>query len=199
MSATVLYYDLGSPYAYLSLSRVPAVLGLEPQLQPVLLGALFARRGSGSWSQTPERETRVAEIEQRAQSYGLPPLRWPPAWPANGLLAMRCATWAQQQGRGAAFANAVFKRQFAEGADIAELDVLLGCARDAGLDADQLTRCSQQEPVKDALRLATERAWEEGVRGIPTVRVGAELFYGDDRLELAARALKDRNTGTAPG
>jgi 2-hydroxychromene-2-carboxylate isomerase len=29
-------------------------------------------------------------------------------------------------------------------------------------------------------------AWELGVRGVPTVRVGTRLFYGDDQLEAAA-------------
>ena len=44
--------------------------------------------------------------------------------------------------------------------------------------------------MKDALRAATEEAAERGVIGVPTVAVGDELFWGDDRLEDAA-ALRD--------
>ena len=40
--------------------------------------------------------------------------------------------------------------------------------------------------IKAALREATEAAYERGVFGVPTVAVGEELFWGDDRLEDAA-------------
>ena len=39
--------------------------------------------------------------------------------------------------------------------------------------------------MKDKLREATAEAYERGVRGVPTIAVGDELFYGDDRLEEA--------------
>jgi 2-hydroxychromene-2-carboxylate isomerase len=185
----VLYFDLGSPYAYLAMQRAPLVLRREPQMEPVLLGAIFARRGFGSWAQTPARNGRIAEIEARAERYGLASLRWPPSWPANGLTAMRCATWAKQQGAPDAFARAVFRREFERGEDIADLPVLLECAREAGLDADAMARELELAPVKEALREATQAAWEAGVRGVPSLKVGESIFYGDDQLELAAAAL----------
>jgi 2-hydroxychromene-2-carboxylate isomerase len=187
-----MYFDLGSPYAYLALSRAESVLGVRPALQPVLLGAIFARRGFGSWAHTQAREGRVAEIEQRARRYGLPPVRWPAGWPGNGLVAMRCATWAREQGRGEAFARAVFERQFVEGEDIADLEMLLACARGAELDAQALGDALGQSAVKDSLRVATDLAWDAGVRGVPTLQVGESLFFGDDQLELAAEALARR-------
>lgn len=185
----VMYFDLGSPYAYLALSRAQSVLGVAPELRPVLLGAIFARRGFGSWAHTQAREGRVAEVEQRARRYGLPPVSWPAGWPGNGLVAMRCAIWAHEQGRGEAFARTVFERQFVEGEEIADLEMLLGCARDADLDAEALRGALGQSAVKDSLREATDRAWDVGVRGVPTLLVGESLFYGDDQLELAAVAL----------
>ncbi len=188
----VMYFDLGSPYAYLALSRAESVLGVLPELRPVLLGAIFARRGFGSWARTQAREGRVAEIEERARRYGLPPLRWPAGWPGDGLVAMRCATWAQGQERGEAFARAVFARQFVDGEDIADLGMLLACARDADLDAEWLNGALGQPTVKEMLREATDRAWEAGVRGVPTLQIGESLFYGDDQLELAGEALARR-------
>jgi 2-hydroxychromene-2-carboxylate isomerase len=188
----VMYFDLGSPYAYLALARAESVLGVKPELQPVLLGAIFARRGFGSWAHTSARERRIAEIELRTRRYGLPPLRWPAGWPVNGLTAMRCAIWAGEQGRGEAFASAVFEREFVEGADIADLDVLLGCASDVNLDVDALGPALGQPALKESLRDASDRAWEAGVRGVPTLRIGKALFYGDDQLELAGEALARR-------
>ena len=44
--------------------------------------------------------------------------------------------------------------------------------------------------VKDELKRATQAAWDAGVVGVPTVRIGADVYYGDDRLEEAAAAMR---------
>lgn len=187
--ASTLYFDLGSPYAYLALERAETVLGTPPALEPVLLGAIFRWRGRGSWAHTDQRSSGMAEVQSRARRYGLPPLVWPPAWPTDGLAAMRGATWALRQGRLGPFAQAVLRDQFAEGADIADPEVLAACAVRAGLDPRDMAAGLGEPEVKDALRLATRQAWEAGVRGVPSLRVGSAIFYGDDRLEAAAAAL----------
>jgi 2-hydroxychromene-2-carboxylate isomerase len=192
-SATpVLFFDLGSPYAYLAAERAATVLATKPQLEPILLGGIFAQRGFGSWSATPVRDVRVAEIERRASRYGLPPLRWPDAWPADGLTAMRCATWAKREQKVEEFARAVFEREFAGGEDISDPAVLCAAAGDAGLDGEEMLRAAASPEIKAALREATQRAWDCGVRGVPSLRVGPALFYGDDQLELAAAALREQ-------
>lgn len=188
--AAVLYVDFGSPYAYLAMERAERVLGEPPKLVPVLLGAIFKRRGFGSWAHTPARAPRASEIEQRARRYGLAPIRWPTAWPTNGLLAMRCATWANRQGRLDDFARAVMRAEFAAGADVSQPQVLLAAASEAGLDGDAMLDGAAQPEIKEALREATDRAWELGVRGVPSLRVGDTVFFGDDQLELAAEALR---------
>lgn len=133
MSRPELFYDLGSPYAYLAVERAELVLGTAPVLRPVLLGAIFAARGHGSWSQTPARADGIAEVERRAAAYGLPPVRWPTGWPPNTLKAMRAAVWAERHGRGGPFARAAFRRAFAAGSawlgGLAGLLVLWGASR----------------------------------------------------------------------
>lgn len=190
MSGAELYYDLGSPYAYLAVERAERVLGLEPVLRPVLLGAIFAARGHGSWSQTPARAEGQAEVERRAAAYGLPPVRWPPGWPPNTLQAMRAAVWADTRGRGAPFARAAFRRAFAAGGDLADLTVLADIAASVGLPPDQLPAAIADPVIKDELRAGTEAALALGVRGVPTLRIGDRLHYGDDRLEAAATGLR---------
>jgi 2-hydroxychromene-2-carboxylate isomerase len=182
----LLFYDLGSPYAYLAVARAERVLGTPPELRPVLLGAIFAVRGHGSWSATPRREAGMAEVERRAAAYGLPPLRWPADWPPNTLAAMRAAVWAEREGRGAPFAHAAFRRAFAEGADLADPRVLADIAVAVGLDGTALGGAIAAPDVKDDLRARTEAALDLGVRGVPTLAVGDRLLYGDDRLEEAS-------------
>lgn len=187
------YFDLGSPYAYLSAERISGLFaeaGLEqPEWEPVLLGGLFARFDRGSWSQTPGRDEGIAEVERRAAEYGLPPLRWPDPWPGNGLYAMRAAIFAKQTGRTVSFALAAFRQAFAAGRDLSELDNILIAAAGCELHPKALTKAIQTTGVKDGLREATDRAGDRGVSGVPSVVVGDEVFWGDDRLEDAVARL----------
>ena len=48
----------------------------------------------------------------------------------------------------------------------------------------------ETQSVKNKLRAATDEAIERGVEGIPTIAVGERLFWGDDKLEDAARAAQ---------
>jgi 2-hydroxychromene-2-carboxylate isomerase len=53
-----------------------------------------------------------------------------------------------------------------------------------------VTAGAESRSAKDGLRVATEEAAQRGVFGVPTVLVGEEVFWGDDRLEQAAAALQ---------
>lgn len=190
MTAPTLYLDLASPYAYLAAARASSVLGRPVEFQPVLLGAIFKRRGWGSWAESDGRAAGTAEIEERARRYGLPAIVWPEDWPANALTADRAAIWAKQQGVGEEFVRDLYRRQFASGADITSLGVLAGSAAEVGLDPHELPDAVQRPDIKSSLRLATDEAWDLGVRGVPSVAIGRTVFFGDDRMEEAARLLR---------
>lgn len=186
------YYDLGSPYAYLAAERIHTVFeeaGAEPPVwQPVLLGGLFARFDRGSWAQTGAREEGMREVERRAQSYGLPPIRWPEGWPNSYIFAMRVATFATEIGRGVSLPLAAFRQHFAAGRDLGEPDNVLIAAASAELHPRALTTAVQRDSIKLRLREATDAAGDAGVFGVPAVAVGDDVFWGDDRLEEAAQA-----------
>jgi 2-hydroxychromene-2-carboxylate isomerase len=188
VSAATLFVDLGSPYGYLASERVRSVISDPVEFQPVLLGAMFKRRGWGSWAETDQRAAGMAEVESRAERYGLAPILWPDRWPANALAADRAAVWAKQQGVGEAFILALYRREFQQGADIADQTVLRTAADEAGLDSGELAEAIQQPEIKDALRRATDEAWELGVRGVPSLGIGGAIFFGDDQLEAAAQS-----------
>lgn len=187
---SVFYYDLGSPYAYLAAERVHSLFDEPPEWQPILLGGLFQRFGRGSWTLTDEREQGMREVERRAERYGLQPVRWPDPLPANTLTAMRAATYAKQIGRTVAFSLAAFRQAFAGGKDLSELDVVMLAAAACEMHPRAVSQAVERRSVKDALREATEQAGDLGVQGVPALVVGTEVFWGDDRLEEAAEAVR---------
>jgi 2-hydroxychromene-2-carboxylate isomerase len=190
--ASVFYFDLGSPFAYLTAERISALFaeaGLEqPEWEPILLGGLFRHFGRDSWGNGPGRAEGIAEVERRAAGYGLPPLVWPEPWPGNMLFAMRAATFAKQTGRTISFALAAFRQAFAAGRDLTDPDNVLVAAAACELHPNALTKAVETRAVKDALREATEGAAALGVRGVPALAIAGEVFWGDDRLEEAVGA-----------
>jgi 2-hydroxychromene-2-carboxylate isomerase len=188
----IFYYDLGSPYSYLSAERIAGVFaeaGAEPaEWQPILLGALFKRFDRDSWGNGPGREEGMKTCERRASSYGLPPFRWPDPWPPNSLFAMRAATFAKEIGRTVSFSLAAFRQAFAAGRDLGDRDNVLLAAAAAEIHPRALLAATERDSLKGTLREATHLAGDLGVSGVPAVVVNADVFWGDDSLEEAADA-----------
>jgi 2-hydroxychromene-2-carboxylate isomerase len=172
MPRVTFYFDLGSPYAYLTAERVGALLPEPVHWQPVLLGGLFRLTGRSSWALGDYRRRQIgmAEIERRTRSYGLPPMRWPDPWPADYLFAMRAATAAFAIGRGRAFVAQAYRHAFQGGADLSIGAHVLEAGRRAGVDARVLDAEARRPEIRRALRDATEAAHERGVIGVPTSR-----------------------------
>jgi len=186
------YFDLGSPYAYLTAMRIGTVLREPAEWRPILLGGLYRLTGRSSWAlgDYRRRQTGMAEIERRARDCGLPPIRWPDPWPSDYVFAMRATTFAFAEGAGREFTVCAYRHAFEGGADLALPHHVLEAARDAGLDPDRVEAAAGDPAIKQALRDATDAAHERGVIGVPTIAIGDELFWGDDRLEDAAAHLR---------
>lgn len=183
------YFDLGSPFAYLAAERISRLFAdaelAQPEWRPVLLGALFGEFDRNSWMAGPEREAGMAEVERRADAYGLQPIRWPDPVPANTLYAMRVATYAKSIGRSVSFALAAFRQAFAGGRDLTDPDNVAIAAAACELHPNAVAKGASTESVKRALRASTEEAAALGVRGVPSVVVAGTVFWGDDQLERA--------------
>jgi 2-hydroxychromene-2-carboxylate isomerase len=188
------YYDLGSPYAYLAAERVNGLfveaIGLPPIWQPILLGGLFKRFDRGSWANGPGRADGIREVERRASAYGLPPIHWPDPFPGNTLYAMRVATFAKEIGKAVSFSLAAFRQAFAAGRDLSEPDGVMIAAAACELHPRAVETAASRDAIKDRLREATERAGDLGVRGVPSIVIGDEVFWGDDRLTEAVEAAR---------
>jgi len=192
----IFFYDLASPYAYLAALRVDEVLPVRPRWRPVVLAALHRAHQRVPWSlREDEREPGQVAVSERGEGRGLPPMRWPPGWPAESysVLPLRAALWALDalgHDQGKALTLALYEAEFREGRALNDLDTVLEAATRCGVAEDELRAGVQEESVKTALHSVTGEAVGMGVPGVPTVVVGEALFWGDDRLEEAASALR---------
>lgn len=188
-----------SPYSWFAAERIEQLLP-QARWRGVFAGALFKENGRSSWGLGERRAAGVADCEARAAAHGLGSIRWPDPWPTNDLLVARamgfCAR-ADAAGGGEddtlmrAYGLAAMRLAFLEGVDIGEREGALEAGRRAGIDERVLGEALQDQQIKDATLALTDEAVAAGVFGVPTVLVGEQLFWGDDRLLDAATASRD--------
>ena len=193
-SRATFYYDFNSPYSYLAAERISGLFaeaGAEqPEWQPISFGHVLKHTGRRPWSFESDRQQDFAEIQRRADARGLPKVLYPEGWPIENysLNPIRAAIYAKESGRVVSFSLAAFRQVFAAGRSMKDLDNVLIAAAACELHPNAVTKGIETASVKEKLRAATDEAIARGVEGIPTVAVGDELFWGDDRLEEAVAA-----------
>lgn len=195
MARPVFYYDVSSPYAYLAACRVDDVLPVEPEWRPISFGVIVRRLGKVPWSFKNDRQANFDDMAERAAARGLPEIRYPQGWPVEtySLTPLRAALLASDEQQLRAVSRELFNTMFVDGQHLADLDAVLDAAERAGMDRARVRKGIQLEETKQRLREQTDDALARGVTGVPTVAVGDDLFWGDDRLEDAAVALTGRS------
>lgn len=185
------YYDFASTYSYLAAARIGALAeaaGVEVHWRPILLGAIFAARGltTSPFAAEPDKGRHMwRDMERLAARYGLPPIVKPAIFPANSLLANRVAVFLNDASR-PAFTRDLYHRACARGQDIGDPEVVRQVLAGLGHFCDDVMAEAQGQANKDRLRAQTEAAKAAGVFGAPSfVTSDGELFWGNDRLELA--------------
>jgi 2-hydroxychromene-2-carboxylate isomerase len=135
------------------------------------------------------------------------PFAQPAKFPQRTVTAQRLALLAAQQdfypagrsesgplhlGPGLRLATALGRAMWAEQRDLEDDATLRALLEREGFPAAWLER-TQEPAVKAALAANTSAARAAGAFGVPTFVVdGEHLFWGQDRLELVARALAGR-------
>jgi 2-hydroxychromene-2-carboxylate isomerase len=181
------FFAAMSPYSWLAAERIDGLIA-DARWRAVLAGAVFKASDRVSWGLTEQRAEGLADCEARARSRGLGPISWPEPWPTSDLLVARAMTYAHSVDLLKPFSLSAMRVCFLEGRDLAQLDTVLEAGRRVGIAPTDLEGALADQTVKDALRSVTDDAVSRGVFGVPTVAVGDQLFWGDDRLEDAADA-----------
>jgi 2-hydroxychromene-2-carboxylate isomerase len=77
---------------------------------------------------------------------------------------------------------AVFKAIWVDGLNLNDAAVTAQMLAGAGFEPAHMHALTSAADVKDALKATTQEAIDKGVFGAPTMLVGDEMFFGQDRL-----------------
>jgi 2-hydroxychromene-2-carboxylate isomerase len=153
--------------------------------------SLLKARGAGFIYTPMPRQKHLyllQDIKRLASQLGYT-LAWPvdrhPWWelPHLGYLVAR------RQGRERPYLNAVYRARWERGIDICVPENIGLAAADAGIDADAVVRAPADAAIREEGAVALQRAWRDGVFGIPFYINGVDKFWGIDRFDSFVSSL----------
>jgi 2-hydroxychromene-2-carboxylate isomerase len=202
MTDVIFYFDFGSPNAYLAHKVIPGIearSGARFSYVPALLGGIFKATGNQSPAQAlvgiPSKLAYERRETQRfVRRHAIAEFAMNPHFPVNTLQIMRGAVAAQVLGVFEPYVEAVYRAMWVDGLKMDDPAVIRQALEAAGLPAERLIALMGDADVKARLIANTEAAVANGVFGSPSFLVGAELFFGKDRLrdveeEVASAAV----------
>lgn len=194
------WFEFGSNYSYLAAARIEELAskaGAAVDWKPFLLGPIFQKFG---WNTSPfvlqaaKGKYMWRDMEREALKYGLPFTR-PSVFPRVALLPMRVAVYAMDKPWIGEFCRNVMRQNWVDDLDINDernvRDALIGLVP----EPESILSAALSDANKLRLRSNTEEAYARGIFGAPTMLVGDEMFWGNDRLEDAI-AFAARHTSS---
>ena len=193
MKKVELFFDLSSPYSYLAATQMKPLVertGAAVAWRPMVLGALFKTVGNDMPARVPHKARWMGnDLARWAAQYGVP-WQFSSHFPLNTIKAMRLVL--VDDVKAGAVALAAFRAMWAEDRNISDDAELRRIAEMGGLDPATALQAIEGPAIKDRLRANTDEAMARGAFGAPTMFVGDELFWGNDRLHHVEAALRGK-------
>ena len=184
------WFEFASTYSYLSVMRIEAAArpyGVRVIWKPFLLGPVFGALGMETSPFLLQKEKGIymwRDMMRQCRRYGL---RWtqPSTFPRISVLPARIALLGAEEAWIGEFCRRVMELNFVRDQEIDQPDRLAEILTGLGLSAASILGAAQADATKARLRAQTEEAQRRGIFGAPTFFVGAEMFWGNDRLDDA--------------
>lgn len=192
------YFDCSSPWTYLAFHAVQAVAretAAEIVWKPILVGGVFNAVNQTVYENrakpNPLKQAySLKDMQDWARLYGLA-IKFPPTiFPVNSVKCMRGAFVALDEGKLAPYATAAFEAYWGADRDLAREEVLADIAEHAGLERQRFFAEIETDSCKARLRANTDELIARGGFGSPTIFVGNDMFFGNDRMPLVKAALE---------
>ena len=190
------YFSLVSPWAYIGHAPFVEIVrrhDLEVNYKPVFLGRVFAETGGLPLAQRhPARQRyRLLELQRWRDKRGLNFHFRPKHVPLNARLADGVVIAAIEAGLDPdPYLRRAFPAVWEQELNLADPDIVTKLADEAGLPGKRLVERSASDDITAAYEQNRQDAIAADVFGSPVYVLDGEVFWGQDRIELLADALK---------
>jgi 2-hydroxychromene-2-carboxylate isomerase len=184
------FFDYRSPYSYLAHSQLGS-LDAEVAYRPFEILQLMDKVGNVPTSVICKPKNRYlgADLQRWVRVYGVPFQRHPQMTEIDARRLLRATLAADELGRAAQAVAAIFEAFWGSGAPLmSSADVAAVLSR-AGVNRPDLASWIDDPVLDETLDRATNAAAERGVFGAPTIFIGDDMYFGNDRLHFVRERL----------
>ena len=191
------YFDFLSPFGYFGSLRINELAkrhDLECEWHPILLGVSVLKvMGLPPIAELPLKGAYIRNDAARySRRHKIKLGRRLGAPQVNPLLPARIVSWLKLENYLLAqnLAADLYSAHWQEDKDISERQVAFQIAQKNGIDVVVLSEAIESGEASAALRAEVDASIGFGVFGSPTFRMGEELFFGVEKLEVFDEWLK---------
>jgi predicted DsbA family dithiol-disulfide isomerase len=109
----------------------------------------------------------------------------------NSRLATELGKWAESNGKGDEFHNAVFRAYYVDGINIAKADKLIGLAEAVGLPGREAAEVLNTRAFREAVDADWDLAGQMGISAVPTFWLDGWAVVGAQPYEVLEKFLLD--------
>lgn len=177
---------------YLAYKRLPEICerqNAQIDYRPVLLGGIFKATGNSSPITVPAKgQHMLVDLGRFAKRHGVT-MNMNPNFPLNSINLMRGAYVAEELDCLEPYNGAMFDAVWKNRKNMGDNEGFREVMEQADLPAGETLEGIGRQEIKDKLKARTEEAVKRGAYGCPTMFVGSEMYFGQDRLDFVEEAL----------
>jgi predicted DsbA family dithiol-disulfide isomerase len=114
---------------------------------------------------------------------------------SNSRLALELGVWADGQGRGPEYRDALFDFYYHRLQDIGDEEVLLAIAESIMMSREDAQRCIEERTMKPTVDAQIDEARQLGIGGVPTYIIGKEYVSGAQPYGLIREIYQRASAG----
>ncbi len=179
------YFDFMSPFAYLAHTQLPDLAarhGLRIAYHAIDLPEAKLAAGNTAppnVSIPVKLRYLVTDMERWARRYGVP-LAFPKTLKSQGLNIG--LYFAADRGCEEDYVRAAWQPTWGQGGDMGDEALIAGVARSMGWNATEFLAFIESPEARERYELDKRDAHARGVFGAPTMMLGDQMWWGNDRL-----------------
>ena len=184
------YFDIISPYAYISHKKISKINNIVFNYKPIFLAGLHNLAGIDPPAFNKFKMKNMVNDCNLVSKKNNIQFKWNTNFPINSLSLMRgyLSIIKDKQDE---YLNTFFDAYWKDNQDLSDIKIINKLLSKIKIDSEEFFKSIKDQSIKNKLKNLTSEAFQKEVFGAPTFISNNKIFWGQDRLEYAIEELNN--------
>ena len=184
------YFDIISPYAYISHKKISKINNIVFNYKPIFLAGLHNLADIDPPAFNKFKMKNMVNDCNLVSKKNNIQFKWNTNFPINSLSLMRgyLSVIKDKQDE---YLNTFFDAYWKDNQDLSDIKIINKLLSKIKIDSEEFFKSIKDQSIKNKLKNLTSEAFQKEVFGAPTFISNNKIFWGQDRLEYAIEELNN--------